>query len=896
MKCLHLLLSALILLPTCMDADGVSSLENPQLHRASRQQKWVRTGGPLGGIGYDVRIDPDDPDIIYVTDQWAGCHRSDDGGRTWHPKNNGITSRFGPTNDSIPIFCLTVDPNDPNIVWCGTRGMRGVYRSTDKAENWALKANGIPNTQRLTFRSFAVEPGNSDVVYCGVEWALYENEIPVGQVSASKGKIYKTTDGGQNWFEVLDSDALVRTIIIHPADTNILYAATGVFDRDDIQEEGIWKSTDGGQNWFHINSGITNLTVGDIEMHPENPDILLAAAGRINGFGGGPDAETGEILRTVDGGLNWSRVFGGFENLPFTYVEFDGSNPAIVYAAASDRGFFRSLDGGITWVEKAYNPPYVNPGHIISIATHKNLPDWIISNSYGGGVFISRDGADHWQDASKGYTGCEITDLALESNHPLKIYATARSSIFSSLNGGHNWQGIGAMREHKGVPLGPLEMRSLAIHPQNPDIILSTDHTGAIYKTGNGGKNWKLAFQIEHPGWPEHEINTIAFAPSNPEILYAGAEVQGGYQIDRLFPFDPTKPSKGVLKSTDTGETWTFINTGLESTLRNVSCLAVHPANPAIVYIGTLNSGVYKTTDGGENWFESTSGIMVPDVRAIAIDPFNPSILYTGAQRGGIYKSTNAGETWRPTPYGMDPEAAIRSIVIDPTHSQTVYAGDWFSGVYRSQDGGSSWVHINEGLRTRAVHRLAISSDGKILYAGTQGEGVFRLALSENAPLLQTVSPDTAQVVRIFQGDPASFEVTAFDLNGDALQFNWSFDDAPVQQNGHAHLLLETDSRAAGEHRLSVSVSDSVSVITANWLLQITPGLEGDFNRDGKLNFPDFIAFAQRFGAKQGDADFDAKYDLSGNGTVDFPDFIQFARIFGREPGSGKPAVNHTRK
>jgi hypothetical protein len=184
---------------------------------------WVRTGGPLGGIGYDVRVDFNDPNIIYVTDQWAGCHKSYDGGKTWHPRNTGINSRFGPTADSVPIFCLTIDPNDPNIVWCGTFGMRGVYKSTDKAESWKLKANGIPDTERLTFRSFAVQPGNSDVVYCGVEWSLWDDEIPAGQKSASQGKIYKTEDGGENWREVLISDALVRTIIIDPTNTDIVY-------------------------------------------------------------------------------------------------------------------------------------------------------------------------------------------------------------------------------------------------------------------------------------------------------------------------------------------------------------------------------------------------------------------------------------------------------------------------------------------------------------------------------------------------------------------------------------------------------------------------------------------------------------------------------------------------
>ena len=87
--------------------------------------------------------------------------------------------------------------------------------------------------------------------------------------------------------------------------------------------------------------------------------------------------------------------------------------------------------------------------------------------------------------------------------------------------------------------------------------------------------------------------------------------------------------------------------------------------------------------------------------------------------------------------------------LIDPADAQTMYAADWFSGVYRSADCGQSWIHINEGLRTRAVHRLAISSDGRILCAGTQGEGVFRLVMDARTPLLHNVYPDTGQMVRL---------------------------------------------------------------------------------------------------------------------------------------------------
>jgi photosystem II stability/assembly factor-like uncharacterized protein len=103
--------------------------------------------------------------------------------------------------------------------------------------------------------------------------------------------------------------------------------------------------------------------------------------------------------------------------------------------------------------------------------------------------------------------------------------------------------------------------------------------------------------------------------------------------------------------------------------------------------------------------------------------------MYVGAEGGAVSKSTDGGAHWQLSSSGMDPQAAIWDIAVDPTNAQVLYAADLRTGVYRSQDGAKTWVKINEGLRTRAVKALAISSDGKVLYAATEGEGVYRLDL-----------------------------------------------------------------------------------------------------------------------------------------------------------------------
>jgi hypothetical protein len=132
-------------------------------------QEWVRLGGPLGGLGYDIRVRPDDPDVMYVTDANAGIHISTDDGQTWFPSNEGITARAGDSGTLIPAFCLTIDPNDYDTVWAGMQSAGQIYRSTDGGRTWERRDEGIVEGQGLSFRGITVEPGNSDVVYAAGE-------------------------------------------------------------------------------------------------------------------------------------------------------------------------------------------------------------------------------------------------------------------------------------------------------------------------------------------------------------------------------------------------------------------------------------------------------------------------------------------------------------------------------------------------------------------------------------------------------------------------------------------------------------------------------------------------------------------------------------------------------
>ncbi|UCE19680.1 MAG: T9SS type A sorting domain-containing protein [Gemmatimonadota bacterium] len=826
---------------------------------------WYRTGGPSGGLGYDVRIHPTDSDIMFVTDNPSGVNKSYDGGENWIQRNTDIVTRTGSSMDEIPIFSLTIDPSNPNNIWAGTQNAKGIYRSTDGGESWVKKDDGVTEGNEISFRGFGVHPSNSNIVFAGAEINTGRWGKAFGQV---RGKIYKTTDKGENWSSVWFDESLVRFVLFDYLDPQIMYASTGIFDREAWEDQsykgagvGILKSTDGGDNWFQINNGIPDslgyLFTGFLEMHPTNPQILFAASGNNTWGNGG-------VFRTTNGGQNWSKVLA--DDI-FTIVTFSPSNPNVIYAGSASF-VYRSDNGGDTWKkfrkenENNWGPPGVRAGVPIGAVVHPNDPMTIFINNYQGGNFKSVDGGSTWVDASRGYTGAKMIDIEVHPSNPAIVYAIGRSGPFRSFNGGSNWEGMSYS------PASYPEWYAVAINPNEPqELLISDEQEGVILKSTNGGGNWKKVFDHPDAGYscilqPREQMcydgfKVIAYAPSNPDTVYAGMAASRGI-IDGTFP--TLRKSYGMYKSTDGGDNWFEINTGLNTAYLNINTIDIHPTNPDIVYIGTWRDGVFKTTDGGGSWVPKNNGLASPllDVRSLAINPDNPQVIFAGMGDGtGIFKSTDGGNQWNvmntglkiecpsyllpvgrtdlkvslgPAPdiplggeYTSVPWTSIRDIVFDPTDSQTMYAADFHSGFYVSSDGGNTWLMANEGLTMRTINELAISSDGNVIYAATWGEGVFRLVLGENQPpqILLTI-PDTRDTLSFVQGDSLLFEVSAYDLNDDVLSYTWFLDGIMIEGALEHILRIGTTELSVGAHSIELEVSDTHQTIWILWNIIIT--------------------------------------------------------------------------
>ena len=713
--------------------------------------RWVSTGGPVGGLGYDVRIHPTTKDVMFVTDNNAGVIRSTNAGRTWQPSNAGISVKGGPTGDAYTIFSLTIDPNDPTIVWAGTNGDNsafGVFKSVDGGLTWTQKNDGITaGAYGIVFRGFTVQGGDSSTVYA-------QAEVPTDPVTGHgrefnkvQGRVYKSTNGGESWSLIWSGEDLARYLVIDPTDADTLYLSAGIFDREANNSDclnltlsggvypgaggvGVLKSTNGGASWTPVNTGLTDLYVGSLRMHPTNPLVLFAATGSNACSGGYEGHLVSGLFRTVDGGASWSKMdlplAPGSSGEIMTAVGFSPSNPSIVYAGSST-AIFSSADGGASWARHSkpsgweWGPAGLRAGVPIDLTVDPDDPGLVYANNYGGGVFRSTDGARTWEVWSQGYSGADIHAAVIPDVATSSVFAIGRSGPFRSPNYGVDWIGIG-----NGAATYA-EWYAVAVQPGAPSVVLVADeHQGVILRSTDGGADFVevLRQPSADAGDPAKRegFRALAFAPSDPSIVYAGLAKDRG-TLDSMTPVGNV-----LYRSTDGGATFTAPTTALNGL--NVYRLLVDGADASTVWAAT-SGGLHASVDGGASW-TSRPAFAGKVVSAAAFDPSNAGRIVVAEKNVGLWISADGGGSLvagGPFNAGLtNANPAVLALAFDPAVPGKIYAADFYSGVYVSSTGGDSWSPFPDagmtGLTVRAVKDLALA--GGVVYATTQGGGVFR--------------------------------------------------------------------------------------------------------------------------------------------------------------------------
>ncbi len=672
--------------------------------------------GPEGGLIQILAIDPQNPQILYAGTTGGGMFKSTDGGDNWQPVNNGL---MGDGPPAIQVFAI--DPLNPQNLYAGKSGELsppGVFKSTNGGENWTTADTGLPNDRY--FYNLLIDPQTPQTLYA---------------VACCYG-IYKSTDGGNNW-SAIDAGIGnwgISDLVIDPQTPQTLYLLSGA---------GLYKSLDGGDNWDVVNTDFDLRLASILALDPRTPQTLYAVI--IKFVSPDPDTYTSRMLKSVDGGSNWSPSDNSQLNTKVNNLAIDPQTPQTMYVTTDD-GVYKSTTGGSNW--SAINDG-IPSRPVQALAINPVTPQILYVGVHGlmegngrNGVYKSTDGGDSWYATNSGLTNKFISTLAITPETQPTLYAgTYGLGLFKSTDGGHTW----AFADND---LPRPYIQALVFDSHTPATLYVSTGDG-LFKSTDAGSSWQPA----STGLPESAyVEALIVDPQVPDILYA-AHLDYGLMAGQVF------------KSVNGGASWNSSNAGLPDDCF-VRTIAIDPQTPQTLYAGTSNGdagcGIYKSSDGGDNWSPVNSGLpSVADpglfvrINALAIDPQAPSTLYAGlgssfeGDEVGLYKTVDGGDTWQRTGNGL-PEVPITGLAIDPQSPNILYAstfniwgGYGGHGVYQSTDSGNSWHPINTGLTNPFVFPLAIDPlSPQKLYAGTFGGGVSVVNLSVTYIYLPVISGD----------------------------------------------------------------------------------------------------------------------------------------------------------
>jgi photosystem II stability/assembly factor-like uncharacterized protein len=522
------------------------------------------------------------------------------------------------------------------------------------------------------------------------------------------GGVWKTMDGGVYWENISDAffkRASVGAIAVAPSDPNVLFVGTGETTiRGNVSHgDGVYKSTDGGKTWVHMGLEDTRH-IGKIRIHPQNPDLVYVAA---LGHAHGPNSERG-VYRSRDGGKTWERILFVSEDVGSHDLAMDPNNPRILYAAlwrarrmphilqsgGEGCGLFKSTDGGDTWTEitRKQGLPTGAVGKI-GVAVSGARPDrvWAIIEAEDGAVFRSDDGGDTWQRL------CEESDLRKRPWYYQHIYADPQDAetvwvlnegCFKSNDGGRSFAKIA-------TPHG--DHHDLWIDPHNSQrIILGSD--GGACVTFNGSETWSSLYNQ-----PTAEFYHVTTDNQMPYRVY-------GAQQDNSTITVPSRSRLAAITLADYYEVG-----GGES-----GYIAVSPDDPNIVYAGSYLGYLtrYDHRSGQVRdisvWPETSLGWAASDAKyrfqwtfPILLSPHNPNVLY--ATGNHVFRSTDEGSSWEEISPDLTRNDKSRMESsggpITKDNVGTEYYGTIFAFTESPLERGLFWAGSDDGL----VH---ISRDG----------------------------------------------------------------------------------------------------------------------------------------------------------------------------------------
>jgi len=696
---------------------------------------------PSPADSYSLYADPADPDTIYLSfknsqnemirDADAGQYlqKTTDGGRTWTrltiPSGDAVVCVLGISETGTlfvsaggtvymsgdgggswtkvesqyvrngDIVDIGFDTDDPDCIFIPT-ARSGIMKSTDGGATWTLKVQGLDNLKisllamplarqgQTVYVSSVGGEGIFKTVDFGRTWTdimsdpsihPWGDELQINPAGADElwyiadvGDVYVTEDGGETWEKRINPSGdgqrfgSVYALAAAQCDWDTLYALKSGF--------GLFKTTDKGMSWTFLDQSEIDYTY-TLAIHPENADIVYS------GYNPKPFQDFAMIRKTEDGGDTWETSLEIEGSDGITSVVLDPSDPDTVYAGSigEDPGLWASYNGGGSWNRLCESLTFTN---VHTMAADPVQPDVAYAGVWGGGTWKTLDGGQSWARLANDPTDSAIAIL-IDSQHTDTVYLADRM-------------------------------------------------TPRVYKTTGDGR-WTTWFDA---GDGYYRILAAAIAPSDPSVLYVSALESGSAFGGMLFRIE-NGTARPVGEALD----------------RLPVSIAVDPADADHLVVVAHAGGVYESFTGGADWAslsDSAQGLPDPaemSYNAVQFDPSDSGTLYLlgggdvvtmALQSSGVsadtvntvYRSADGGRTWKNLNDGHlgANSGGVKGLSVSGIDADTLYIG-CTNGIFISRDNGRTWRDAGETLGYRNTAGIALSADGKTLYAPMLGGGVY---------------------------------------------------------------------------------------------------------------------------------------------------------------------------
>ena len=597
-------------------------------------------------------------------------------------------------------------------------------------------------------RSLAVHPEKPNLFFLGT----------------SDGQIYVSENSGGNWSKLIPGlnrrHVVVDNLAFDPSDPRTLYAATWELNSD---RGWLFRSRNSGQSWEEVPLGRFGSAIRAIAIAPSDPRTI--ALGISEG-----------VIVSRDGGWSWNRITRGYRSLyNAESLAFDPIHAETLYVGTWRLGW-KTTNLGKKW--NAIHEGMIFDSDMFSVLVNPDDPQVLFASACTG-VYRSANGGLKWTKLKNGLpTEARRTrTLHLDPSNPNTIYAGTTLGLFVSRDGGTSWQKLTL----------DVVINSVAVHPENSQIILVGTDDAGILKSSDGGST----FQAANRGFVHRQMAALTSDPNREGLYYSSISSDGKYG--------------GFFYSRDSGRSWSSYNEGLEEEAGSIGDILASRRSRK-VYLATLR-GVHVGTPSQQPWqkieataqlivhdmtfadtreralflatsegvfhldltTETTTHLVIPDypdeVHAIFFDPLANQIfagtnhgvfrsgdrgrawqkklsglpdspvnvlgksgtrLFSGTRKG-LFASDNDGNRWSRSE-GVHP-IDIVDIQVNPQAENQIFATDSVEGqLFYSANGGDQWEIIPLGTYSSRIATLSFSSSGRLL-AGTNSDGIYEIAL-----------------------------------------------------------------------------------------------------------------------------------------------------------------------